>query len=240
MKWLLRFVLLAGLCAGADATTIDSYASRLDVAENGSARVTVTLQLGNCQPGRIRLPIAFAKLDAFQTGNVPDGVQLELAQGKDQSIVDIELPVSIKDAAKVSFSFSTPDVLGRPKLGPGEKSRLAADTQVLKYNFVNTQALAIGSYRVEARLPDEMRVQKIGEQLPKPKRSDVLPRVQLGKFDGHQGATLQFENVKQGDRTSMVLEVVGDGRSYGWLLAGLLISVAYLVGFRDLVKPAKP
>ena len=80
--------------------------------------------------------------------------------------------------------------------------------------------------------------QKIAEQLPRPKRSDLLPRVRLDRFDDRQGATLQLTGIKQGDRTSVVLNVVPARPSYGWLLAGLAISLAYLVGFRSLVKTA--
>ena len=63
-----------------------------------------------------------------------------------------------------------------------------------------------------------------------------MPRVRLDRTDDRQGADLQLANMKQGDRTSMVLNVVSARHSYGWLLAGLALSLAYLVGFRSLVK----
>jgi len=80
-------------------------------------------------------------------------------------------------------------------------------------------------------------VEKIREQLPRTKRKEFTPRVELDRYDGRQGALLQLAGVKQGDRTSMELEVVGVRRSLGWLLVGLVLAIAYLVGFRDLVRP---
>jgi len=38
----------------------------------------------------------------------------------------------------------------------------------------------------------------------------------------------------------MTLNVVPARPSYGWLLVGLLIAVAYLVGFRSLVSTSEP
>jgi hypothetical protein len=107
---------------------------------------------------------------------------------------------------------------------------------LLRHTFVNTGALEIGVYELSVQLPGDLRVQKIAEQLPRTKRSEVLPRVRLDRTDDRQGADLQLANMKQGDRTSMVLNVVSARHSYGWLLAGLALSLAYLVGFRSLVK----
>lgn len=154
-------------------------------------------------------------------------------------MVDIQLPQAVPSELKLDFSFHVPDVLVEPKETGGEKSGLPAGSLLLRHVFVNTQAASIAAYRVEALLPEQTRVQMIREQLPRPKRSEVLPRVRLDRIDGHQGAVLQYSNLKQGDRTSMVLEVVEESRSYVWLLVGLALSVAYLIGFRDLVTPAR-
>lgn len=240
MRRLLAFLLLACACAGTNASaTIKNYATRVDVAADGSARVTVNVQLTGSQPGRIPLPIGFGAMDDFQVKEAPRGVTLKPIAGKEQSIVEIELPDAISDEVKLTFSFSTPDVLGRPKSAPGEKSKLPADTSLLRHSFVNTQETAIGTYQVDVRLPDDVRVHKIGEQLPKLKRAEVLPRVRLDRLDGHQGAVLQLTNIKQGDRTSMSLDVIANNRSLTWLLVGLVLSAGYLFAFRDLVIPGK-
>jgi hypothetical protein len=238
MNRLFMAVVLMCACAGANATAIKTYEARLEVAADGSALVTVNLKLTGSQPGMVPLPVGFGTLDDFQLQDAPRGVQLNPVPSKDQSIVEIDLPQAVAADVKLSFTFRAPDVLAQPKNTAGEKSGLPAGSRLLRHGFVNTQAATIAAYRVEVRLPEEVRVQMIREQLPKPKRTEVLPRVRLDRIDGNQGALLQVANLKQGDKTSMVLEVVEDGRSYVWLLVGLLLSAAYLVGFRDLVTPA--
>ncbi len=100
------------------------------------------------------------------------------------------------------------------------------------------QAAPIARYTLDVLLPEASMVQQITEQLPRPKRSEVLPRVRLDRFEGQfQGASLQMSNLKQGDRTSMTLHIVDAQRSMGWLLIGAALSIAYLFGFKDLVKP---
>ena len=79
--------------------------------------------------------------------------------------------------------------------------------------------------------------QAIREQLPRPKKSEVGPRVLLSKIDGRQAAILQFTAIRQGDDTSMLLEVVPVRKPLGWLLVGLVLSGLYLFKFRDIVAP---
>jgi hypothetical protein len=138
---------------------------------------------------------------------------------------------------KLGFAFRAPGVLFVPKPEEGQKSAFAAGTRLLRHSLVNTQPTPISRYTVQVRLPEEIMVGKIREQLPKTRRKEFTPRVELDRYDGRQGALLQLGGIKQGDRTSMELEVVGDRRSIGWLLVGLVLSIGYLVGFRDLVKP---
>ena len=106
--------------------------------------------------------------------------------------------------------------------------------------FVNTGAVPIGVYELSVALPEDLRVQKVVEQSPRPKRSEVLPRVRLDRFGEQQGATLQLAAMKQGDRTAMTLNVVPARPSYGWLLVGLLIAVADQGGVRSLVSTSEP
>ena len=111
---------------------------------------------------------------------------------------------------------------------------------MFRHAFVNTGAVPIGSYELSVLLPGDRRVQKVVEQSPRPKRSEVLPRVRLERFGEQQGATLQLAAMKQGDRVAMTLIVVPARPSYGWLVAGLVLAAAYLVGFRSLVSAPKP
>jgi len=237
MNRTLATVVMWCACGSASALDIKAYHTRLDVAANGSAQASSIVQLTNCEAGRFKLPTGFAGIENFRIQDGPVGVVLKAVGSKEQSTVEIELPENVPGEVKIAFEFQVPDVLVEPKPEEGQKSAFPAGSRLLRHTFVNTQAIPISQYGVQVRLPKETLVHAIREQLPKSRRKEFTPRVELGRFDGQQGALLQLSGLKQGDRTSMELEVVEDGRSYGWLLVGLVLIAGYLVSFRDLVKP---
>lgn len=227
----------AGVAAG--AAEFKSYDTRLEIAADGSARARVDLQLKDGVPGRLRLPVGFTALEGFQALEAPSGVTMKPLPSKDQSSVEVDLPDGVPADLKLAFAFRVPALLFEPKPEEGQKPAFPDGTRLLRHGFVNTQATPIAAYRVEVRLPPQTMVQKIREQLPRPQRKEFIPRVELDRFDGRQGAVLQLAGMKQGDRASMELEVVGDRHSLLWALVGLVLAAAYLVAYRDVVKPAK-
>lgn len=233
------FLVLLGANAVAQAIEIKSYNTRLDVAADGSARARVTVALAKAEAGRFRLPLGFATLDDFSPQEMPIGVTMTPLLSKDQAAVEIDLPAGVPAELSLAFHFLVARALYVPVPEEGQKSAFPEGSRLLRHSFVNTQAAPIGSYRVQVCLPEQTLVHQIREQLPKTKRKEFIPRVELDRFEGHQGATLQLAGIKQGDRTSMELEVVGENRSLGWLLAGLFLAVGYLVSFRDLVTAGK-
>jgi hypothetical protein len=233
----LLLLAFCGACSVAGAAEIKTYDTRLDVAPDGSAQARVDVQLTGAQAGRLRLPVGVAALDGFQALGIPAGVTIKPMPAKDQSSIEIELPENVSPDLKFGFTFKVPGVLFEPRPEEGQKPTFPEGTRLFRHGFVNTQPTPIAQYRVEVRLPQQTMVQKIREQLPRPKRKEFVPRVELDRFDGQQGALLQLTGLKQGDRTSMELEIVSDRRSYLWLVAGLALAVAYLFAFRDVVKP---
>jgi hypothetical protein len=80
-----------------------------------------------------------------------------------------------------------------------------------------------------------MRAHAIREALPKLGKKEATPRVRLATIDSRNGARLQVARLLQGESASMQLELVPQKKSLGWLMAGLVLSILYLVSFRDLV-----
>jgi hypothetical protein len=238
MKKTLAIVVMCCAFGGVSALEIKAYDTQLDVAPDGSAKASTTVQLAGCQAGNFKLPTGFAGIENLQLQDGPTGVALKLAASKEQSTVDIELPDNVPGDAKITFEFQVPGVLYEPKPEEGQKSAFPAGARLLRHAFVNTQAASVSKYSMQVRLPKETLVHAIREQLPKAKRKEFTPRVELDRFNGQQGALLQISGLKQGDRTSMELEVIDESRSYGWLLVGLALMAGYLVSFRDLVKSA--
>lgn len=220
----------------ANALEIKSYETRLDIAPDGSAQASAMVQLTDCEAGRFKLPTGFAGIENFTLQDGPAGIVVKLGASKEQSTVEIELPEKVPGDAKVAFTFQVPGVLFEPKPEEGQKSAFPAGTRLLRHAFVNTQATPISQYKLQVWLPNEVQVHAIREQLPKTKRKEFTPRVELDRLDGLQGARLQLSALKQGDRTSFELEVVNERRSYAWLVVGLVLIAGYLVSFRDLVK----
>jgi hypothetical protein len=217
------------------ATEIQSYHLRLATARDGSGRGFANVQLSGCMPGQMNLPLGFSKIEDLKLESAPKGVRLELGPSNGQLLLHFFLPEGVASEAALQFSFAVPRAFQVIEPGPGEKSAFPAGSRIFRHAFVNTQEATIGSYRFELIFPEETMAQAIREQLPKPKKAEVGPRVLLSKIEGRQAATLQFAALKQGDDTSMQLELVPVRKSFGWLIVGLLLAGAYLYYFRDIV-----
>jgi hypothetical protein len=239
MKRFFSSLVFCVACAGAQAAIIESYVSRLDVTDDGAANATVTIRLKDVERGRLVLPVAFADTENFRVIDAAPGSRVEPRKSGERTVFEVEFAEGIANTVMLSFGFTTSNVMAVPKAASGKKPELPDGSRLLSHTFVNTQPLLIESYKLDVVLPEGLRAQLIREQLPKPKRSEVLPRVRLNGYDGRQGAQLQMSGIKQGDRTSMVLEVVDEQRSLGWLAIGLFMAIGYLFGFSHLVRGEK-
>lgn len=238
IRRLLPLLLLAVATLG--ATDIKSYQVRLDAAADGSATGTAEIQLSGCAPGRLNLPMGFSNIDGLRIDQAPKGLRLEQGPTNGQVLLHLDLPAGVAAEITVGISFRVPKAFVRIEPGPGEKSSFPAGSRLFRHALVATQEGVLGSYRFELLFPPGSRAQSIREQLPKLGKTEVGPRVRLGKSDGRQNAVLQMSALKQGDDTSMALELVPEGKSLGWLAVGLLLSGLYLFYFRDLVAKANP
>ncbi|MBK8791890.1 MAG: hypothetical protein IPN59_01835 [Holophaga sp.] len=234
---ILSCLILAPLFLG--ATEIQSYELRLATAPDGSGAAQATLRLTSCTPGQLKFPLGFIQIQELHLLEAPQGARLETGPTNGQMLLHAYLPEGLAPEATLRFSFSIPQAFFVPEPGLGEKSNLPEGSRLFRHAFVNTQEGTIGSYRFELLFPEHTMAQSIREQLPKAKKSEVGPRVLLTKLDGRQAAVLQLSTLKQGDDTSMLLEVVPERKTWGWLLVGLALAAIYLVYFRDLVAPKK-
>jgi len=198
------------------------------------------LTLAGCTPGNLLLPLGFHAPEGLRLEESPAGVRLEMGPRDGMTSLHFLFPERMPPQATLRFSFTVKEVFQVLQHAPGEKSLLPKGSRLFRHAFVNTQEAPIGIYRLEFLFPEGLMAQAIREQLPKPKKSEVLPRVLLSKSAGLQAAVLQFSDLRQGDDTSMTLELVPHRRSLGWLLAGLLLGGLYLFKFRDLIAKKRP
>lgn len=232
--------LLTGLslAAALGATDIASYRVRLDTAADGSGKGTAEVVLAQCAPGHINLPLGFTGITGLRLDDGPPRLRLEQGAASGQALLHLDLPEDIPAAATVRFSFGVPKAFVNIVPGPGEKSAFPAGSRLFRHALVATQEGVLGSYQFEVLFPEGTRAQAIREQLPKLGKTEAGPRVRLGKAGGRQNAVLQMTAMKQGDDTSMALELVPERKAWGWLVAGLALCAVYLFHFRDLVAPA--
>jgi hypothetical protein len=238
MRRLAALVLVLLAARGAAALEIGRYETRGEVGDDGHARATATLEVKGAAAGRLRIPVGFGTLGAFQPGEAPAGVALAPRSAGGATWIEAALPEGVPAAFRLAFSFRVEDLLVVPKPEEGQKPAFPAGSRILRHAFVNTQEAPIGRYQVTVLLPQASLVHAIREQSPKPRRKEFLPRVELDRFDGRQGAMLQHTGLRQGDRASMELEVVDARRSWMWLLVLVPLAIGYLYAFRDLVSPA--
>lgn len=228
----LVLALAAPVCG---AVEITSYDVLLRTSIDGSATAFASVGLEKAVPGPIALPLGFAGATGVKLTEGPAGTLVSAEPLNGQSIVRVVLPDGVPSVVTVGFSFPVPDAFVRQKLGPGEKPTLPGGSRLLSHVFVNSQPVPIADYTARVVFPDGLRAHAIRESLPKLGKSEVGPRVQLGEIDSRPGATIHVDRLLQGESASMKLELVSASRSPGWLIVGALLSILYLIYFRDLV-----
>jgi hypothetical protein len=228
---LLPLLLCCSLALG--AAEIRQYTTRLDLGPDGTGRATAMLQIAGAPLEVVDIPVGF-KASGFALADAPQGLQLETGPGG----LRVTLPPA-PGVATFSFTFKADGVLAAEVPVPGEKPTMPRTSLLLKFGFVNTKAALIKDYAAETCLPAGYRFQKINESSPKLRKSEVNPRVLLGRKDGRQTALIHNTDLKQGDGVSMTLEAVPARPSSLWFIAGAAIALLYLFLFRDMVK-AKP
>lgn len=226
---------LLAMAFPARATEIGQYSTRLAVEPDGVGHATSTLVMTGGPSETVEVPLSHRAWTNFRLTEAPEGLRVEPPKAK-AATVRVTLPAEPADATRVIFTFDVPQVFAKTEdPEAGEKLTIPRESRTLRYAFVNTQASLIKDFEMLVTLPEGFRVQAIREQLPRQTKSEVEPRVRLGGEGGRQNALLQLTNLEQGDDTSMRLEVLPNRQSLVWLVAGVVLSVLYLVRFRDLV-----
>ncbi|MFZ1852575.1 MAG: hypothetical protein WAU15_10235, partial [Nitrosomonas sp.] len=207
---------------------------RLRIQLDGSAQGRIQLHLLDTVPGTFEMPFGITEARDLKVTEGPRGTEAVLVPVPpvSQPRIRITIPEGTPADIYLSFSFSIAQAYAPPEPSKGKST---PPIRLLKHTFVNTLEMGIGDYHFEVLLPEGSMAQAIREQLPKPSRTEFEPRVRLGRIDGLQSATLGFGPMRQGDDTSLILEITSTHRSWGWLLAGCALALLYLIRFRDLV-----
>jgi len=221
----------------AGAVEISSYDVTVNVTEDGFAKGVATVRLNDAAPGNVTIPLGFAAVSGIKLAAGPEGTTVSTTPLNGHTLVGIVLPEGAPREIEVGFTFSAGKLFGEGDGRSSEQSQLPGGSKLLRLTFLNSQPTTIARYSAAAVFPAGMRAHAIREALPKLGRSEAGPRVKLCSVDSRPGARIHADRLLQGESASMQIELVREGRSPGWLIAGLVLSVLYLVYFRDLVSP---
>ncbi|HQX82644.1 MAG TPA: hypothetical protein PKW63_12855 [Vicinamibacterales bacterium] len=241
MRRLAAVVVLVCAAAGVAGAEIRSYSLVLRVDSAGDGAGTLTLTLAGGAPA-VRVPVGVANITDVVITNAPAGSTVIASRAGKQSALLVTMPAATTGPVTLAIEFRAPALMPAPVVAEGERPTLPEGVRLFKHTFVNTESAPVGRYDVEVLFPRELRAHAVSEALPKLRATEAGPRVQLGGRDGAQTARLDVAALAQGDSASMQIELTPARRSWTWLIVGVLLSLAYLFSFRDLVssRAARP
>lgn len=230
--------LVLALPAAASAVEVRAYELRVTAAADGTGHGTATVRLASCAPGTLALPLGLSAVEGLRLTSAPEGVALAVEPWGSQQRLWLTLPEGTPEAVDVGFELETSGLLVRPAANGG-KGAVAADRWTLRHALLAAQSEPIGRYRFELLFPAGLRAHAVREALPRLRQGEAGPRVALTAIDGRAAARLAVDGLAPGETAALQVELVPATRSPGWWIAGLALSLLYLVRFRDLVsKPA--
>lgn len=235
----LAALLLLLPAAQAFAVEIRSLELRVQTDDQGSGRATALVQIEGAGAGSVVVPTGFPATSGLRLTQGPAGTTLVAQPHNGQTLVRIALPEGVPAQTSIGFELEVTGFFQRPTPKPGEpETTRPTGRRFFRHALLNTEPTSIGSYRIEVLLPDGVRAHAIRESLPRPRQGEAGPRAQLDGIDGRPGVWLQVDRLLQGETAVLHVELVPRSRSLVWLLAGVALSLLYLVKFRDLVARA--
>jgi hypothetical protein len=232
----LLFLAALSVAPATHAATVRSYELRITPGPDAAGRAVAVVTLDGATPGPVALPVGFARVSGLHLEEAPAGTTVTSEPQGGQTLVHATLPPATPAVTVLKFGFTVEGFFRRPAPTPGEKATLPAGGFLLRHAVMNSQPETIGRYLFEVTFPANLRAHAIREALPKLRKTESVPRVRLDAIDGQAGARLQVNGLAQGMTTSVQIEMAPRSRSLAWLVAGLVLSVLYLVYFRDLVS----
>ncbi len=229
----LVLVLLAGSAGAAEIRSLDLG---LQVDPDGGGHATAVVRLEGSNEGGVLVPTGFPAVANLSLAEGPVGTTLEARPHNGQTIVRVAWPEGTPTPAAVTFELDVAGVLQRPASKAGEPETSGATGRwVIRHALLNTEPGTIGTFRFTLELPGGVRAHAIREALPRLRKGEAGPRALLEAVAGHAGVRLEVAQLVQGETAAIQLEVVPGARSLVWLVIGVVLSLLYLVKFRDLV-----
>jgi len=222
--------------------TLANYKESLEIHEDGSLDVTIT-----CSPvnGKVMdLPLEY---ESIENPKIVSGSFVLLGQNDNDSSPVVEkrgslfirlLPVEVLDSqaadSLVSVTFNVPGYFD------WKKSKRAYGVVRFSKTFLNTSDYYIRTYELEYMLPKGYLLHGVLKTEPEynPQKQPVPPYL-VEKLDGHYRAALTVNDLSAASRAVMSVEMLKAKRSMLPLIIGIVLSVLYLIFYRDVLEKEK-
>lgn len=221
--------------AVASAADIARYAVLVEADLTGRGHATATLDMLDVAGGVLEIPVGFDAVTRVQVVAAPPGTQATFAASPPLSTLTVTLPAGRWSVLSVSVAFDLESVFVLPTPA-GERPTLPTGTRMFRHVLLQSRPGTIGDYVVELALPSGLRGHAVRDSAPKLRKTESTPRVQFDAVEGREGARLRVHALAQGETAVMQVELSPREWPVGFIGVGLLLSLGYLVAFRDLVR----
>ncbi len=215
-----------------DEASLTCYAETIDFDSSGGATVTVRCCVTGLAAGySIAMPYAHAAWpDSFVTGDAVRGMLVRTSHGREQLFLSVARDVGGQDTLEYRFFL--------PHASPfGREATQDFGVRTIAYRLVQTFPQAVQHMTVRVILPEGTVVNKMVATTPARKGNSPLSPYAIEKPGTRHCVTLTDSTVEQGDILALTFEAKAEAKSPLILAALALCALAYLILFRDLVKP---
>ncbi len=219
---------------------ISDYEETIQLSELGDAYVTIIILISSCKDSVINFPLNFEQIKNLNT-------QLEYADHGSRtgtkpvyynsigtkSIIKIDCRQNMGKNLILKMNFLAPGYINFEEAGPGE-----FDSYNWSYRFKNLSQFKIENYNAKIILPDEYNYHSVTESLPKFTKKNPTPPYTFDKIDNANQLTMNASSLSFGDNVFVSFVFKANHKSIWIIIIGGIISLLYLIIFRDIRKNA--
>ncbi len=215
-----------------EAVRVALYEEEVSLDLSGDAVVTTRIELAGEAPARWWLPFGHEVAEDLAV-EPREGVAVAAVEVAGSGALELRTAASRGSLRSLTVRFTL------PRLYDWSAPPEAFGNRRVAHQLVHTQPLEIDRYRLRMILPAGFRVNEVLRTTPpfNPKKASELP-FELGEEHGRATVALVVDGLVLGDRVGLELEVKSARRSATLWIAGLLVSVLYLLFFRDVLRPS--
>jgi hypothetical protein len=220
--------------AGAGQLRLVRYAETVRLGEDGSAGIGIRFVLSGGTTGdTLLLPYAASAWPESLRCSAPvDTLLPRKRNGHFQGLLVLKGTVAPGDTLAIDFTLRSYAPFGIP-------SEADFGNYVIEYRVVHALADPIDRFVLTMILPPGFVVNNVRSTSPAQKANSPNSPYLLTMEEGRHSVVLTAAPVEQGDAVALGLEVKRRNNSPIFIGGLVVLAVAYLIGFRDLLIPSR-